>query len=215
MTDPFPSRPGNRLPLVCSALFLLLLFPAGDLRAQKFNSGVFAGLTAAQIDGDNYSGFNKLGMTAGAWVNRELAHQVYWQMALKYVSRGVYKAPDAMDPSLYLGAYQYLEFPLSLHYLHEEKIQVEVGASPEILLRVAFSDENGLLDPATYPDNRRFGLSVFGGGTYWFRTRLGAGIRYTYSALPFRDPQEWNHPRYRGYFHNVLSLTLSYRLSPR
>lgn len=179
--------------------------------AQKFNAGLFGGVTAAQIDGDSYSGFNKLGLTAGAFVNREIDYQIYWQMEIKYVTRGVYKGPTDTDPTLYAASYHYVELPLSAHYLHNDMIQVEAGISPEVLVTTIFRDQDGTIDPSTYPDNRRFGLSVFGGVHYWFNPSLGAGIRYTYSAIPFRDPQEWNHPRYRGYFHNVLCLTLAYK----
>jgi hypothetical protein len=182
-------------------------------RAQEFNGGFFAGATAAQVDGDSYSGYNKLGFTAGAFVNREIDYSIYWQLEIKYVTRGVYKGPSDNDPTLYMGSYHYIELPVSLHYLHDQKIQVEGGISPEILVYTVFSDQDGILDPAAYPDDlRRFGVSVFGGAYYWFSASAGLGLRYTYSAIPFRVPREWNHPRYRGYFHNVLCLTLAYRI---
>jgi hypothetical protein len=193
-------------------LWPLLLAVCISLHAQKFNAGLFGGVTASQVDGDSYSGFNKLGMTAGAFVNRLIDYQIYWQMEIKYVTRGVYKGPTDNDQTLYGSTYHYVELPLSVHYLYDERIQVEAGTSPEVLITTRFWDQDGTIDPATYPDNRRIGLSVFGGLCYWFNPSLGAGIRYTYSAIPFRDPQEWNHPRYRGYFHNVLCLTLAYKL---
>jgi hypothetical protein len=88
---------------------------------------------------------------------------------------------------------------------------VELGTSPEVLVAAFFWDENGLMDPSTYPENRRFGLSVFAGFGYWFNDRIMAGLRYTNSAIPFRDPEEWNHPQYRGYFHNVITLSLAFK----
>ena len=179
---------------------------------QEFNAGLFGGVTASQVDGDSYWGYNKLGLTAGAFVNREINYQIYWQMELKYVSRGVYKGPTDPDPSLYRSTYRYLELPLSVFYLFDQRIQVEAGVSPEVLIRAHFSDQDGLLDPASYPDNRRVGVSVFAGIHYWLNESLGAGIRFTYSAIPFRDPREWNHPRYRGYYHDVICLSLSYRI---
>jgi hypothetical protein len=105
-----------------------------------------------------------------------------------------------------------LELPLSVNYLFNETIFIEVGTSPEILITTRFWDENGLMDKSSYPDNRRFGLSVFAGIGYWFNERLMAGLRYTNSAVPFRDPEEWNNSQYRGYFHNVISLSLAYKI---
>ncbi len=179
--------------------------------AQDFSGGLILGATAAQIDGDSYSGFNKLGTTAGVYVSHALFPGIGWQMEIRYSSRGVYKVPDKQQAGLYRAAYHYLELPLSLHYIHDEKIQIELGLAPDVFLFSAYWDENGLLDPASYPQNRRFGLNAFGGLSYWFRPKLGAAVRYSYSVFPFREPQEWNHPRYRGYYHNVVSLNLAYR----
>ena len=183
--------------------------------AQEFKAGFFGGVTASQVDGDFYAGYNKLGLTAGAYVNRYIEYDIYWQIEIKYVTRGVYKGPELNDPTLHKSGYHYIELPLSVHYLYDEKIQLEVGTSPEVLIRTVFSDQDGVIDPSNYPENRRFGLSVFGGLTYWVNDNTGVGIRYTYSAFPFRDPQEWNHLRYRGYFHDVISLTVAYKFMHR
>ena len=194
----------------------IILFCVGivilpEVVAQGFNAGIFGGVTASQVDGDSYSGPNKLGWTAGVYVNREINYDIYWQLGIKYVTRGVYQGPTLNNYFLFGSNYGYVELPLSVHYLYNEKIQIEAGASPEVLVTVKFWDEDGTINPSTYPENRRFGLSVFGGIHYWFNSSIGAGVRFTYSAIPFRDPQEWNHPRYRGYFHNVISLTGRYR----
>ena len=199
------------------ALILLLLFlgTSSELLSQQFNAGLFGGVTASQVDGDTYGGFNKLGMTAGAFVNRYIDWDIYWQLELKYVMRGVYEGPSGIsDNFLYKSAYHYLEFPLSVHYLFNEKIQAELGISPEVLLFARFWDQDGLIDPGSYPENRKIGLSVFAGLLYWFSPHAGIGIRYTYSAIPFRNPQEWNNPQYRGYFHNVLCLTGAFKFKP-
>ena len=190
----------------------LLCFSA--LQAQELKYGVYGGITASQVQGDPYSGFNKLGGTAGLFLNNHIDRNIYWQVEIKYVSRGVYKGPSDNDQTLYKSAYHLVEIPLSVHYLVNEKFLVEAGTSPEVLLGAVFWDENGILSRDLYPENRRFGLSVFAGVGYWFSKRMMAGLRYTNSAIPFRDPQEWNHPQYRGYFHNVVSLTLAYKIGP-
>ncbi|MEN8226941.1 MAG: outer membrane beta-barrel protein [Bacteroidota bacterium] len=190
----------------------LLLVLSIDSYGQQMSYGFFGGITASQVDGDAYTGFNKLGVTAGAFINRYIEYDIYWQAEVKYVTRGVYKGPGDNDPTLYRGGYHYVELPLSVHYLHDDKIQLEMGTSPEVLVKTYFSDQDGIIDPASYPENRRFGLSVFGGLCYWISGTTGLGIRYTYSAIPFRDPAEWNHPGYRGYFHNVICMTAAYRI---
>ena len=194
-----------------AAIFFLSISLAGF--SQKFNAGMFAGVSASQVDGDFYSGFKKLGLTSGAYVNREVSSDIYWQLEIKWVMRGVYEGPTNSNPDfLYRSAYHYIEFPLSVHYLWNEKVQVEAGFSPEVLVNVKFWDQDGILDPSQYPENRRVGLSVFAGIHYWYTDKTSVGIRYTYSAFPFRDPQEWNNPQYRGYFHNVLALSMGFRI---
>jgi hypothetical protein len=191
-------------------LTVLLFIYTFSVYGQQFNAGLFGGIQVSQVQGDTYSGFNKLGFNAGMFFNGPIDKQFYWQAELKYGTRGVYEGPTDNNQSLYKSAYHILELPLSVHYLFEERIQVEAGTSPEVLIATLFWDGDGLMDKSTYPDNRRFGLSVFAGVGYWFSDRMMAGLRYTNSAVPFRDPEEWNTPQYRGYFHNVISLSLAY-----
>ena len=193
--------------LVIMALFL----GSVSLDGQALNAGIFAGVNASQVAGDSYSGFNKLGLNAGFFVNQLLEYDIYWQAELRYSSRGVYQGPTDNSQTLYKSGYYILEIPLSVHYLYDEKIMIELGISPEVLLGTRMWDEYGLMDPSSYPENRRFGLSVFGGIGFWFNDKIMAGLRYTTSAIPFRDPAEWNNAQYRGYFHNVFSLSVNYR----
>jgi len=190
---------------------IVMVLTSLPLNAQEFNAGVFGGVTASQVDGDTYGGFNKLGLTGGVFVNRELDYNIYWQLEIKYVERGAYENFGPEDPRIDKTVYRYIEFPLSVHYLFDEKVQIEIGISPEVLIHYAAFDEYDKLDPSLYPDNHRFGLSAFAGIYYWFIPSTGVGLRYTYSAIPFRDPQEWHNAMNRGYFHNVLALTLAYK----
>ena len=192
-------------------VIVILLSMTISINGQQFNAGFFGGINISQVSGDSYQGFNKLGFNGGVFVNRLIDQNFYWQAEIKYSTRGVYEGPSDINPSLYKSAYHIMELPLSVHYLFDEKIILELGTSPEVLITTVFWDENGVMDKSTYPDNRRFGLSVFAGIGYWFSDRMMAGLRYTNSAIPFRDPEEWNNSQYRGLFHNVISVSLAYR----
>ncbi len=50
-----------------SALLLLIFLSSGETKAQerRFNAGIVAGLTAAQLNGDQSAGYNKVGLTGG------------------------------------------------------------------------------------------------------------------------------------------------------
>lgn len=205
----------NHHPFITGLTILLLFTITGTLSGQQLSVGLFGGLNVSQVSGDTYSGFNKLGFNAGIFVNRLIDRDFYGQVEIKYGTRGVYQGPTDNNQTIYMSSYHILEIPLSVNYLFNEKIQVEAGTSPELLITTLFWDENGLMDRSNYPDNRRLGLSVFAGIGYWFSEHMMAGLRYTNSAVPFRDPEEWNNSQYRGYFHNVLSLSLAYRIHER
>jgi hypothetical protein len=196
---------------------LLFLVAPKSAQAQKFNAGLYGGVVASQVDGDQYSGFNKLGMTAGVFVNREIDYNIYWQLDIGYESRGAFEnfGPNHPEyPGFRRTVFRILEIPLSVHYLHNGKVQPEIGISPEILLQYASFDENGRTDPSLDPENYRFGLSAFASIYYWFVPSTGVGLTYSYSVLPFREPLPGTLPlRYRGYFHNVLGLSVAFKFN--
>lgn len=208
----------NRIKKYAVSILLLLLLGFSDfdaVQAQEFNAGFFGGVTASQVDGDLYGGYHKLGLTGGFFVNRELDMDIFWQMEIKYVSRGAYENFEPVSPGYDKTIYRYIEIPLSVHYLFEEQVQVELGISPEVLFHYASFDGYGQTDPSLYPENRRFGLSAFTGIHYWFVPNASVGLRFTYSAISFREREEWNNPQLRGHFHNVLSLSMAYKFSHR
>jgi len=199
---------------IIAILIFLITFPLVSVSAQEFNLGVFGGVSVSQVDGDYYRGYHKLGMTGGFFVNRKIENNFYWQLELKYVSKGAFE--NEPNSSIYdKTVYRYIEIPVSVNYLVNEKYQFDLGLSPEILLQYAAFDAHGKTDPSLYPPNNRFGLNAFAGFSYWFFPRTAAGFRFTYSIIPFRDPKEWNSPQNRGLFHNVLAFTLAQKFKPR
>ena len=57
--------------IICSlTLLVILLFGVKMVSAQSFNSGIIAGATFCQVDGDHYAGFHQLGFTAGMTICR-------------------------------------------------------------------------------------------------------------------------------------------------
>ena len=50
---------------------IFMIFVLLGLQAQNFKAGLLAGAVPSQVDGDNMSGFNKIGWTAGAYLSLE------------------------------------------------------------------------------------------------------------------------------------------------
>jgi len=78
---------------------ILCFFLLGKTRPQNFEGGVLLGLTASQIDGDNYRGYNKVGLQGGGWVRRMFTYTVGGQMELRYVQKGALKTNTVKDPT--------------------------------------------------------------------------------------------------------------------
>ena len=193
------------------AFFVLLMGFTALTYGQKFQGGVFGGLNTSRIQNDDIGGFTKLGMHAGAFVGRDIGLNLGLKLELKYSTRGVYNYPNNMNNFLLITHLNYVELPLSITYLYNEKFELELGFAPDVLLSERYEDENGPLDPSTFPELRRFGLVGFAGFSYYFTERLAAGFRFTISAIPAHSFDYWT-PTYftSGLFHNVLSIGLKY-----
>jgi hypothetical protein len=178
---------------------------------QKFQGGVFAGINASRIQNDQYSGFKKLGLHGGGFVQREITGELGWKMELKYAARGMYHHPTQQIPSIQISNITYIELPLSITYLYNEKVEVELGVAPDVLLSEYYEDEDGPLDPSYSADLRKFGLNGFVGINYYLHERVAVGIRYTTSAIPFYTFDYWTNRYFAsGYFHNVISVGMKY-----
>jgi hypothetical protein len=200
-------------PGLCS-LFLVFALSGGAVYAQKFNAGIFTGMNASQVDRDGYGGYNKLSLTAGAFVNREFRANLYWQLEIKYGGRGAYHPPDEKGEGYYKTKFHYIELPLSIHYIHQEKFQGEIGMSPDVLIGYVRYDDvrNKVPSDEKLGGNRRFGLNAFAGVCYWFHPTFGVGLRFTYSVVPYSLRGESIRYLDSGYFHNVLCLTAAYKI---
>jgi len=204
----------KRLFVICLGSLLFVL----PMHAQKFQGGVSGGLNAARIDGDSHELYGKLGLNAGAFVAREIMpSMLFWQLELKYTSRGKYNI--VRDNQGYvigtdLIDLRYIEMPVSLHYFVIENLQVELGLSPDVLIKEYYADENGPIPVDEANDLRRFGITAFAGVNYFVIESLAFGLRFNYSAIPFYKFDAYA-VRYRdsGWFHDVLSLNATYYFS--
>jgi len=116
-----------------SVLFFVFLFFVSSGFAQKFKGGTTAGLVGSQIAGDTYSGYNKAGIFAGAFVQLSLGGNSSMQMELTYFQKGSRENPDEKNNyNFYLFRANYIELPLLYQYNFGRFI-VEAGPSAGFL----------------------------------------------------------------------------------
>ncbi|MDA3824251.1 MAG: outer membrane beta-barrel protein [Bacteroidales bacterium] len=203
-------------------LIVFLLAVPELLFSQGFKGGVMGGLNAARIDNDGDELYGKLGLNAGAFVARDIIPgMLEWQMEVKYTSRGKYNIDRDIQGNvigLRMIDLKYVELPLSMQYRLNDKMQIGLGLSPDVLLKASYFDQDGILPPPyDYPNDVQseklfiIGLTAFGEFNYFVLDALAVGVRFNYSVFPF-EKSDGYAVRYRdsGWFHDVLSINGKY-----
>jgi hypothetical protein len=192
---------------------ILLFICAGNAGAQHFEGGVLGGLTASQIDGDSYRGYNKVGIQAGAWVQRLFTYTVAGQLELRYVQKGSLHTNKPDDPTYYKAVLHYIDLPLMAQYIYNERVVFELGIGPEFLLSAKEFDAHSEL-PEREPYFHGFTLSAIAGVGYTFWDVLTFSARFNYSIIPIRDhPSGQSYLLNQGQYSHVLSFAVYYRIS--
>ena len=192
-------------------LVFYLLLPLCSY-SQYFDGGVVAGLSASQVDGDTYWGFNKLGLLGGGWVRWMFTDNVSGQLEVRYIMKGAYEA-DKENNYYYKLALHYADVPLMINYHYRKRVQFQLGLSPEFLVFNEEYDANGPT-PEDAPDFHTLNLSAIAGIGYVFLERFIANARYNYSVIPIREHASGQvYLLNRGQYNNVLTFSIYYQIS--
>ncbi len=173
--------------------FFMLLSGAKVAVAQSFNGGLIAGATFCQVDGDKYFGYNKLGFTAGGYVNLPIADHFALQMELKYTQMGAKSSIKEAELPTY-GQYKlvlhYAEIPLMLRYdfghftvygKSLDFLSLEAGFSLDFLLKYY-----GEMGSQQFWKFNFFSVSGNFGLHFALSDHWGLGARMMYSITPMQ-----------------------------
>ena len=195
----------NILPII------LLLFLFDISYAQPFEGGFFGGVTFSQVDGDTYGGFNKMGISAGGYITKEINRKSNWKAELRYIQKGAYSKPTEENPALYKLIIHYVEIPLMYQYHINKEIILDAGISPDIYIFHKEETQDGEDPPEDGPAYHRFGLNGNIGIYYALNEKLSVGARQSYSLIPMRDHASGQtYLLNRGQYNSVISFTLYY-----
>lgn len=196
--------------LVISFLFFMI-----GLNAQSFRAGLQLGLAASQVTGDQLSGFNKVGMFGGVFVNYPTGHIGDIQLELNYIQKGSRKNahPDKGDYVQYIMRLNYVALPLFYRFKFKKILSIELGAEFAYLISSKELDLYGVITPdPRKADFRDFDLSAFAGLGIKFYHRFRLIFRYSYSVIPIRpQPDEGFFYYDAGQFNEVLLTTVQYQ----
>lgn len=190
--------------------FFFLLLPVG-LNAQEFNGGLYTGVVASQLDGDQFEGYNKAGLLFGAYINREVYNKIQFQMGLRYMQKGSKKA-DTKNNVYYKSQLHYVEVPITLKYLYYKKLAFEGGFSLGYLVK-ALEDKDGTGLLVAEPDFNKFEFSGLLGVNYFWTEKISFQAHFSYSLLPVRPFFPDYNTIQKGQHNNVVYFSVAYHIA--
>jgi hypothetical protein len=181
------------------------------------------GITACQVHGDNYAGYNKLGFTGGLYVNAALKKNTSLELGIIFVQKGARKNqnPAKFDYRYYYLNLNYVEVPLYVRW-QPTKFFFTAGLSFAYLINYYEASEIGNLT-GMYPfksNEYSFNLGV----GMMITPKLGVEVRTNNSFVTIRPwPSSfrpyYNNPiaRYfnNGSYSNILQIAFTYKLGGR
>lgn len=196
---------------------LLILVLSLTCSAQKFKGGITGGISASQIDGDGYGGFNKAGFVLGGFVNTDLSEKWIGQFEINYTQKGSKDPPNHKIGKFNITVVQldYIEIPVLVRH-NFNKIGVEGGLYYGRLVRNKQRDANGQVTPQIT------GIGPFKGSelgyqlglTYNLNDKFLVSWRQSASVLPIANRVIFDRSRlnfFGGAFNIVLVLSLKYQ----
>jgi hypothetical protein len=168
-------------------LFILILVFSSVSFAQVFHGGVLAGITASQVDGDTYAGFDKLGFQGGVFVTTPITHGIDARMEIKFTSRGAKNPASEDNTGFYkLGLY-YIDLPVLAAIKVKQLGSIEFGLIPGYLFAATGEDDYGKIPEESLVDFHKFDLGTLLGISFNISEKIALNFRYSYSVLSIRD----------------------------
>lgn len=98
-------------------LFILFLLSGLSVRGQQaFKAGVSFGMTTSQISGDGLGGWDKFGMTGGAFVSAPLSANKGFRIGLNYADKGSRTKRDTLNFNTFSYRLRYIEIPVQYSF---------------------------------------------------------------------------------------------------
>ena len=196
-------------------VFTVILFCASGIsKAQLFEGGFFAGITGSQIDGDQYAGYRKPGLTAGLAIGHPFNKRFSLNTEMKFIMKGATKPITNLDPNIYSVSLYYIELPVIARFNMTPKVAVETGLATGFLLYASNDLGFGNVNPS--PPFKSIDFNILAGVSYAFNEKLSANVRVQYSVIPVRDyPGNPLYYRDSGQFNNILAMSVYYKVVTR
>ena len=181
----------------------MLLMTGQLISQQRFSAGLVGGFNAAQIDGDELAGFDRVGLHAGIITTMDLESALNVHLEFLYSQRG--SRPDVFqpeyDPDIEIGL-NYIELPVYVSigdWWQEEdkyfKASFHGGLSYGRLMSSKVEDNFNSAEFSLEEYQKYFNendLSWLLGINFRWSKHWGVTARYTRGITPLLDPAKHN-----------------------
>ena len=200
-------------------VFLLIPFLANAQREEgtskrNFKGGIVAGGVTSQISGDGLGGWDKFGMTAGAWVNVPFSERASATMSMKYINKGSRTKLDTLNFNTFAYHLNYIEVPIWFSYAPSKKepdrLVINFGPYASYLLnqKIVSNGFDNLVNPPF--ESMDIGLEL--GVSFWVTPKFCVSLMGSSSVIPTRpNPAQVNPLSYyeKGNYNQTLQLLIA------
>ena len=187
-----------------------------------FNLLVTTGVVPAQVHGDAYNGFHKLGTMGGIGIEHVFSEKVRMNLSIIFIQKGARKNQnlEKNDFTAYYLNLNYLEVPLLLNYTYK-KVMLDIGVSAAYLINYyegnEFGNQTGLRPFQKFDYSIKIGLGYNINENWFVNLRSSNSFittrpNYIKQSIYYNNiiSQTFN----KGYYNNILEFTLGYRIKP-
>jgi hypothetical protein len=167
----------------------------------QFRAGVYAAGKFCQIDGDQESGFNKIGYAAGVEVYRGIDAKTSWMTGVSFAERGSksFNTPDAPNPFPFHYRIQSAEVPVYLlRSAQLEGLKVLAGVRGSYV----FNARDALGAYSNLQDELRKMLFIMGAGVQYDAGAAWLRLEFQYGLNSMRKPVSSPFFIRSGVYHN-------------
>lgn len=163
---------------------------------RTFYGGLVVGSTFTQVDGDNFAGYNKPGLTAGGIVYAQLVDKLAGSIEILFTQKGARSNKTQFSNNRlfrienYAIDLNYAEVPIMLNYFDRRKSHFGAGVSYSQLISYKESATTtpalpDTLDLDNYPF-KKYDLNFLLSGSLHLYKGLFLTYRFQYSLIPVR-----------------------------
>lgn len=206
-------------------LFIIIAFSL-HLNSQENRNNVFSlkpalGINGCQIHGDSYSGYNKVGIFAGAALNARFNKRASLDLGFYFSQKGSRHNPNPKsgDYSYYRVNLNYIDLPVSFRFRVNENYFVTAGPSIAYLAsyseNINYTDMTGRYKFSSYEIGVNAGLGRKIKGNFYVEVRTSNSVNAIRSwgmASTVFYPNPVARFFNKGFYNNIITLFFAYHI---